>query len=99
MEKKGSSYIEEILGFPIYGGKWGENSDRSKGQKCNSPSVSKFKNPEQGQLDLHEISSQIPRNSDEKINVDSLDRTHRPCARRGAHPCESRVIFRSCCRT
>uniref|UniRef100_M1BP61 Uncharacterized protein n=1 Tax=Solanum tuberosum TaxID=4113 RepID=M1BP61_SOLTU len=43
-----------------------------------------------GQLDLHEISPQIPRNSDKRINVDGLDRTHRPCARRGAHPRESR---------
>ncbi|KAG5607140.1 hypothetical protein H5410_028632 [Solanum commersonii] len=51
------------------------------------------------QLGLREISSQIPRNSDERISVDSLDQTHRHCARRGAHPRESRVIFRGCCRT
>ncbi|KAG5570037.1 hypothetical protein H5410_059803, partial [Solanum commersonii] len=42
------------------------------------------------QLGLHDISTQIPRNSDERIGVHGLDQTHRPCAQRGAHPRESR---------
>ncbi|KAG5601992.1 hypothetical protein H5410_033362 [Solanum commersonii] len=70
--------------------------NRNKGQKRNSPPISKFKIQNKEQLDLHEISSQIPRNSDERIGVDGLDQTHRPYARRGAHPRDSRVIFRRC---
>ncbi|KAG5568385.1 hypothetical protein H5410_064600 [Solanum commersonii] len=61
------------------------------GQKRNSPPISKFKNQNREHLGLHEISSQIPQNSDERIGVHNLDQTHCPCAQRGAHPRESRT--------
>ncbi|KAG5567941.1 hypothetical protein H5410_065042 [Solanum commersonii] len=74
----------------IYKGNSGEKRIGTRVKKGILLQFQKFKIQNRELLGLHEISSQIPRNSDERIGVDGLDQTHRLCARRGAHPRESR---------